>query len=177
MPKQTGFTLIEVLVGLAILALLVTLVSYAMNPLMAQQQIRAYAQSLSGYLNVARSAAIERQRQVVVCPSNAALQCEQTLFWQKSWMAFIDNNVNFTYDKGDILLHEVKRPTSDLIVKTTKNRDKLVYRSDGTSPASNLTFSICSAKGLGKPQAVIVSNAGRIRMASTLPNNQPIVCD
>lgn len=176
MAKTQGFTLIEVLVGLAILAVLLTLVSYSMNPFMAQQRVRAYAQSLSGHLNMARSTAIEKQKQVVLCPSTAALRCEPGLYWQKSWIAFIDANVNFDYDAGDVLLHQVKRTANDLVVKTSKNRNKLIYRSDGTSPGSNLSFSICSASGVGKPQAVIVSNVGRIRMADKLPNNQPITC-
>lgn len=70
LPHQKGMTLIEILVVIAIVAILAAIATPAFNELIASQRIRSAASELYSSLILARSEAIKRNNTVNLTPIN-----------------------------------------------------------------------------------------------------------
>ena len=161
--QHFGFTLIELTITLAIIAILAGVAGPAMASFIEHQRATAAAASLTTHMQLARMAAVSRNRRAVLCPSSDGTSCAAGIDWSTGWMLFVDDDGNRKPDAGDDILRVDLEPTSrHLHVASTAGRQQLRYLPDGTSAGTNLTLSICSRNDelLGK---VIVNNAGRPR--------------
>ena len=89
-----GFTLVEALVALALLAVLVALAAPSLTGLRQRQQLRGLAEGFWNSLVLARAEAMARQQRVAVCAQSAAGDCDATGPWQRGWLVFVDANRN-----------------------------------------------------------------------------------
>lgn len=114
MNKQTGFTLVELLISLAVIAVLVNSGRFAYQAMLAGGERDAAATSLSTALNFARSEAIKRSGVISVCPaSSAGDACAQAFSdeeasagWAESWLVFVNEDADFppALDAGETIL-------------------------------------------------------------------------
>ena len=92
MRKISGFTLIELMVLVAILGLLMAIAGPSLNYLTEPEKITSAARELHSGLHVARSEAIRWNAVVCVCPSSnastAAPSCSGNDQWENGWIAF-----------------------------------------------------------------------------------------
>ena len=164
MPQRdAGFTLIELVTTTAILALLASAALSPMAALIERQRASSATSSLVAHMQLARLAAVERNRRTVLCPSSDGATCATGNDWSQGWLLFVDEDGNRRPDaKDDILRVDLASPRSHLRIASSAGRQQLRYLPDGTSAGTNLTLSICSRHGelLGK---VIVNNMGRPR--------------
>ena len=65
MTRQTGITLIELMIGVAIMALLIMLAAPSLTSFIQNRQIRTTAESISGGLQLARGTAMSSNSQVM----------------------------------------------------------------------------------------------------------------
>ena len=86
--KSKGFTLIELMVTVAIAAVLLTLGVPSFTKLMTKNQLSGEIQTLQGTINFARSEAIKRSTWVSICKSNNQSTCGGT--WSDGWIVFVD---------------------------------------------------------------------------------------
>ena len=173
MQRNRGFTLIELMVTVAITGILAGVAAPSMGGFIEHQRANAATSSLMSHMALARMSAISRNHRAVLCPSRDGLTCEAGTDWSGGWMLFVDEDGNRRPDSSDEILRVDLEPTSrHLRVVSTVGRQQLRYLPDGRSAGSNLTLSICNRKGelLG---AVIINNAGRAR--STRPGS-PTSC-
>jgi type IV fimbrial biogenesis protein FimT len=77
MVKRDGFTLIEVMVVLAIMVILSAIAAPSFKSLVAGQRARAASMDLYAALTLARSEAVKRNTQVTLRPDTAS--------WQGGW--------------------------------------------------------------------------------------------
>jgi type IV fimbrial biogenesis protein FimT len=158
-----GYTLVEMAVTAATVALLAVVGIPSMAALVEHQRATAAMNSLSTHMALARLAAVSHRRPAILCPSSSGTACDAGSDWSGGWMLLLDSNNNRKPDPGDQLLRVELAPTSrSLTVHSTSGRPLLRYLPDGRSAGSNLTIAVCSPKGalLG---SVIVNNAGRPR--------------
>ena len=73
---NTGWTLVELMLGLAIAGLLVILALPFYGEWIADYQVLNHAQLLAGTMNIARAEAVKRGRRVNLCKSADRVQCE-----------------------------------------------------------------------------------------------------
>ena len=161
--RHAGFTLIELAVTTAVMALLAGIALPSMNALVEQQRASAAASSLMTHMQLARIAAVSRNRRTVLCPTPDGTACASGTDWSQGWMLFVDEDGNRRPDHGDDVLRQETEPTSrHLRIVSTAGRQQLRYLPDGTSAGTNLTLSICNDRGelLGR---VVVNNLGRPR--------------
>jgi type IV fimbrial biogenesis protein FimT len=95
-----GFTLIELMVTLAIAAIFASLAAPSLTTMIRNNRIQTEASSLVADLQLARTEAIKRGATVAVCPSSTGTSCLTADTWQQGWMIFVDANGNGVYDSS-----------------------------------------------------------------------------
>jgi type IV fimbrial biogenesis protein FimT len=93
-----GFTLVELMVTIAIAAILTALAVPTFTRFIRQGQYTSAANELVTGFNYARNEAIQRQRPVSVAAKTGG--------WVNGWQAFLDTNRNAAFDGADVVLRE-----------------------------------------------------------------------
>lgn len=158
-----GFTLIEILMTLAILAILTACAMPAFGNLISSTGARASRSNLTTALNTARIFAASRTAHVVVCPSADGQYCGHTTEWQHGWLIFIDADHDDARDDNEELLAVGEGQPEGVAIVSTAGRTHVDYRPDGSATGSNVTFTVCDRRGADDATALVINNAGRVR--------------
>ena len=85
-----GFTLIELIVAMSVLAILVAIAAPSFQSVFNSNRLTSTANELNTSLQLARMEAVKRNSRVVVCPS-ANPDVAQVCAAGNGWMTFVDN--------------------------------------------------------------------------------------
>lgn len=160
MSKQRGLTLIELMITLAVLAVLATSAVPAMTRFIDEQRLTAGANLLVTHLQYARSEAIARNLPVSACPSPDGLTCQGNR-WDMGWMVFIDRHKSAQPASPQEVLRVVQPETA--LQMSSGGRKWVRFQGSGAAYGSNLTIRVCAPRSDSSARAVIVSNPGRVR--------------
>lgn len=135
LPRRSrlrGVTLIELLVTLAVVAILLTLGVGAFRTLIANAKMTNAANSLIGHLQFARSEAVKRNRRVEVCPSEDGRTCSATppVFWQGGYIVAVVN------EEGGLVSPALRRVDGEAMRGVTVGSGSIegfIYLPDGTA--------------------------------------------
>ena len=100
---NAGFTLYELVIALAISAILVVFAIPGLRAYVVNAKLTAGTNALVASLNYARSEAIMRAVPVSVCTSDNGIYCTATP-WKQGWMVFVDQGVAGLVDGADEVL-------------------------------------------------------------------------
>lgn len=113
-----GFTLVELVVTLAIAAILVTVAIPGFGNLIRDNRLIAGTNQLVATLALARSEAVKRGAAVSICASNNGTGCTST-DWNDGWLVFSDAGTAGTVDGGDTVLRVQEALRSDLQISVS----------------------------------------------------------
>lgn len=171
MNKNHGFTLIELIVTLAVFAILVAVAAPSFNAFTDSSRRASEVNNLAGALSYARSEAIKRNSTISVCarPSTVGAENCSTVAndWKYGWLIFDDTNNNAVLESTETLLR-VFGPISagSTITETTGNATLgLTYRGSGFINVANAEFKYCGNRGAVDARAIIISRTGRARLS------------
>ncbi len=99
-----GFTLIELMVTLAVAAILLTGVVPMFENVINDTRTTSRANAIVGGLGFARATSVYSGKNVVLCPSTDGQHCWRSMHWDRGWIAFLDRNANGVRDTADDLL-------------------------------------------------------------------------
>ncbi|MCZ8529657.1 GspH/FimT family pseudopilin [Alteromonas sp. PRIM-21] len=100
--KQKGLTLLEMLVAVAVLAIILTTVAPSIQSVLIKNRITSDINNLSAVVQRARFTAVDEQASVVLCPTENYTAC--TSSWKKAKMVFVDKNGNGSRDNSEALI-------------------------------------------------------------------------
>lgn len=164
--RQSGITLIELLMALSIAAVLFAIGAPALGSMLAHAHEQSAEGALQASLMHARETAITRNMRVVVCPSIDAKHCTANVDWQSGWIVGIDADGDREPDAQRSALAVFNALPQGLRVMGSRGRTHIVFQPDGSAGGSNAQLTICHHNDTRDARAVIVSNSGRVRIAS-----------
>lgn len=161
--RTRGFSLYELLMTLAIAALVLTIGLPSFGGIVADNRLRAETDALFHALHLARKASIVRRKVVSLCPSSEGQTCEATEEWSSGWIMFVDADRDSPpqVDDGETVL---LRHRVDHRVRIVANRRSFTLRSTQLR-ATNGTLVICDRTGRAQARGLVVSYTGRPRVA------------
>ena len=168
--QHCGFTLIELMVTLTLLAILLSLAVPPMARFLNQWQVTNATNAFTGSLRTARAEAISRGKPVVLCrvannTSNTCLTSVGTTGFASGWIVFVnyDNDANSNYDPNggdELLLRQDVSPGIESI--EPKTGGKYAFLPNGLLRASS--FNGINVTGTsGARRGFCISKAGRVR--------------
>ena len=86
--KQPGYSLYELLMTLALVAIILALGIPSFSGTVARNRISAEINALFHAMHVARKESIMRRQVVSLCPSNDSLSCKPGRDWSNGWLMF-----------------------------------------------------------------------------------------
>ena len=103
MKTQSGFTLIELMVTLAVGIIILAIGVPALVTMVSSNQAAGYANDLVGAIRLARSEAVKRADAVTVCASNSDQTGCSGNAWNNGWIVFSDDDSDSVYDAGETI--------------------------------------------------------------------------
>lgn len=153
--KTQGFTLLELMITLAVAAIMMSIALPSFMSLIRDSRMTANTNDFLTALNYARSEAVTRNVDVIV-QSNGS--------WEAGWDIYIDAN-------GDNLVNADERLKTHSALATgyTLNAaiSSVVYESTGLrNTPMGVSFFLCLNGDVSKARAIIINNVGRARTDS-----------
>lgn len=146
---QTGFTLIELMITLVILAVVLAVTAPSFFSIIKNNRLRTQADRIVTTLNLARSEAVKRNADVILCASSDGATCTGSL--AEGWLLFADltpTPTNGALDSGDIIIRVFESlPVGYTITGTDGASDyasSIIYSPDGSSDPKAPAMYLCS---------------------------------
>ena len=156
MRNIAGVTLIEMLFGIAIVAILAGLAAPGFRQSLRATAVRVATYELLGGLQQTRGSSIIESRPGMLCPSDAAGNClpaaTPAAFWRWS-----------TETRREPPALEPRALPDGVVARASRSPIRFWPHALGASTA---TLTICDLHGVAPPRAIVVSVSGRARLAA-----------
>jgi type IV fimbrial biogenesis protein FimT len=168
--KRAGFTLVELLVSVAVLTILAAVAVPGLTQFGHQARMSMLGNQFLSDLANARFEAIRRGRRVVLCKSADGSVCTREGHWDQGWLVFEDANNSGLRESAETRISVVQGQPAGWTVKGTFSgahyvshhpigRTKLI---SGAMQAGTLTICRTSLKPT-ESLKIVISTAGRPR--------------
>lgn len=163
-----GFTLVELSVAFAIVALVGALAFPAFGDWIAAYQLGNQARQLAEAMTRARTEALRRGERVNLCKSPRLDRCADTGGWADGFLVYVDADRDGQIGDGEALLASVAGATGGITVQANRPLDAYVsFTSAGHARMLNGalqmgTFVVCR-RGQ-QARNVVLSAGGRVRV-------------
>ncbi|MDN2662754.1 GspH/FimT family pseudopilin [Psychromonas sp. 14N.309.X.WAT.B.A12] len=153
---QQGFTLIEMLITIAVAAILLSIVVPSFNSIIESSKERTTRDSLVSAIYSAKQQAQSERVNVYLCSSNDGESCADTTDWGSDWLIYQDDDSSGDLDEDDTIIANISSKT-DAITSEIK---EVKFTPTGHSLAN--TFKICSNTDNAVVYKMVLSRMGRI---------------
>jgi len=168
MRRQDGLTLIELLTTVAIVAVLAVVAIPSYKTMTSRNRMVASLNDLVADLQYARSEAIKRGRDIIVCPANQQFSnCRVSNDWTSGWIVRDpgDTSASPAIAPAVLRIHEAL-DNGDIMTETDRRSGdtagRIVFNRNGFSSNAR-TIQICgSDRDDSKARAIVISTAGHI---------------
>ncbi|WP_090443515.1 GspH/FimT family pseudopilin [Duganella sp. CF458] len=172
--KRPGFTLLELMIVLAILSILFASALPELGNMLAGRQLRTASAELLAAINDTRAQAIARRRVVTLLAEGGD--------WQQGWVIIIDANANRSLDEGEAILFRHRAAPERLRVraKFTDNTAPayISYNAAGRScraaHPNAANFGTITLELAGAQRNIKINMQGRARLCD--PVLEPATC-
>lgn len=163
--NSIGFTLVELVVTIAVAAILVTVAVPNFRVFVQNSRISTQANDLISDISLARSEAIKSGANASLCTSTAGASCNGSGNWTTGRLAWTDTNNNNALDAGEIRrFREQMTGGNGLFISVAT--DPLTFTNRGApSGGGALTFSVCDSRGNASGRDVTINPLGQARVS------------
>lgn len=160
--QQRGFSLIELLISLAVLGVLLSLAAPSLQTQLQAWRLRAVTWELLQSFALARQMAMEQQKAVLITAKNGQ--------WQQGWSIVIDDNNNGLTDSNEPALRHSPRLTEGIRLSGNTPVSRMVrYTASGTTETLGGAFqagtlTLCYPISGLPARRFVLSATGRFRV-------------
>ena len=166
MKKNSGYTLIEVLIVAALVSILMAVGVPAMGEFVKNDRLTTQINTLVGHLAYARSEAVLRLQSVIICASDDQATCSSN-DWADGWIVFVDTDNDNDFTAGEEMLR-VKQPLEGGNTLINSTGASVEYDLRGFAPNSIGSFSLCDNRGATHMKSISISVTGRVRKGGSV---------
>ena len=168
-----GFTLLEALVVLALLAVLLSLAAPSLQGLRQKHQMQSQAEQLQASLLFARTEALRRQQRVTLCvrapAAQAGPECATAGTWAQGWVVFVEVNDSGRREASESVLQLHEALPGFLTLQGNATVDRYIsYGPQGRSQSTTGAFQAGTLTLCGAGQAhvwrVVINAVGKPRL-------------
>ena len=179
MRRDAGFTLIELMIAVALVAILLATAVPALDDFTNDARQTGAINDFISSIHLARNSAITTNSRVTMCASASGTNCEATT-WDSGWIVFGDLNSNGTLDVGETIV-TASASVEGLSIQSGEFPAALMFRPNGRAMTALLTgnsgeFVVCDFRGDEHAKVILVELSGRPRMSEKKANGAPPSC-
>ncbi|TDV65794.1 GspH/FimT family protein [Pseudomonas sp. LP_7_YM] len=164
--KQTGLTLLELLIVLVLIAVTATLAAPAFGTLIESQRRQDTAQQLVSGLRLARVEAILRSQPVIVQAQEGD--------WSQGWHVFVDINRNQFRDEDEPILAERSGHQNVRVVGNRRVAMRIGFDNTGRLlNNANGTLAVCLKDSPVSRYQIAIAVTGRVTLRSSGFTTEP----
>ena len=169
MPVRTqkGLSLLEMLISLAIVAIVVTAVSPSIQSILIKNKIVSEINELSATIQFARSQAIDQQITTLVCPSNDFSACSGD--WNDPKIVFVDSDNNGARGADEELLASTGAISASNVLTGPNN--PLFFTASGETLANTVLLLCHESKNAAYARSLTIALQGRVKVSSDSDRN------
>lgn len=163
MKQENGFTLLELMVILAVGAIVLSFGVPSFRAVVLDSRMVSDANQFVTSVNLARSSAVRFQRNAVICTSSdffaATPTCSGTTDWTEGWVVWVDKDRDGAIDADEVI--SVGEPLDDGTSFSATTADRFVYDSRGFGQSAGDTLTLCDDRSNETGRTVSVNAIGR----------------
>ncbi len=169
MSGRSGFTLVELMVALAVAAVLLGLAVPSFRETVISNRLTSTVNEFMAALTYARSEAIKRGQRVWLCKTEDGATCKEGgNQWETGWLVFLDKNGDEEWTAGDEVLKVWPALPQGFTLRPNNNFDNYLYYT-AHGEANNLgTFAVCYNNQTIGAKAIVIT---RLRPRLGLDSN------
>jgi type IV fimbrial biogenesis protein FimT len=168
---QRGFTIIEMMTAILILAILVAIAVPSFRSIIQNNSIVANHNELVASLSYARSEAIKRVTSVTVCSSTNNTSCAASNNWSTGWIVFNDPNANATVDAGETVIEAKGGAIGGVTLNGVAGLNSVRFTGTGMIGTAAGTFRVqksgCSGNNAREIAIAVTGRVSTTRVACT----------
>ncbi|WP_075674855.1 Tfp pilus assembly protein FimT/FimU [Stenotrophomonas sp. TD3] len=160
--RPNGFTLVELMVTIAVVAILATIAFPSFQSTIRSNRIASSGNEITGLLSLARSEAVRNKRGGGVCGSSTGTSCDNA--WTSGMLAWSDADGDGTMQTGETVLRFVT-VSSDSITVTGPSGSVIAFDNRGRRRAAATQEIVLQPKSCGSDalrRTLTVNAAGQI---------------
>jgi type IV fimbrial biogenesis protein FimT len=162
--RNLGFTLIELIVTMAIAAIILTIGVPAFRDMILNNTRVALVNEVVGALSLARSEAAKSGLRATICRSVDGATCATDTpgVWENGWIIYVDRNQDNALSSGEAIKVQGSIPQGFTLRGTGSFSQTISYSSNGVSSGTGI-FQLCDSRRENQSRLIEVNNTGRIK--------------
>lgn len=172
---KCGFTLIELIITLTIAGILIALAAPAMQTFILDQRLTTQANDFIADLNLARSEAVRRASNVVICKQGGSVSspsCSTSTAWGAGWVVFVDTGSppDGALGSNETVLRIRQSLDGGNTLNAISGTNSIIFSNTGLTSLSSgteIAMRLCDSRGASKAVTVWVNFTGRARIDRT----------
>jgi type IV fimbrial biogenesis protein FimT len=170
MNSYKGMTLVELMIAVAIAAILLAVAAPSFHDLIVKSQIETLQNNFANAVITARTEATSRGRTIRVCSANAAATaCGTNADWGRGWLVIEDKD-----DATPLVVFQNKNQSPAMLTtEAGVAANAISFNSQGYNASdTRFLFTACDTKKTAKfARGVMVEFSGRARVTSDVDSN------